>query len=690
MTNPASKNVHSSPSYHSICGQQLSLVDWKRLGVEVSCPNCNNTLKNDRTNFSKNKTLFPIFHMSGRPSWCMVMSMQCTSCFARCDANDGVILSRLPAYAAAAHPVDTRHALHNKNSHVGRCATDAFDLLMTTYGNGEMCSRLLHNGMNREHLTRVSDCCSHNNTVRTDDQKKPPNHLRKDGECITCCPPLGDNTRDVCDEASLTENTPWGISDCSRHTREIQGVGCRLSCAEDHTHEVTKNHFRRTRIGAVALWDIGTDTGETASAAIVPTTRTSDLSHAATQVSRRKNFNPSALCSNRWPTKEAYWTLLFGDKVVGRLGPFHCIQRITRTIRKRHADHCRALNLLLDAICICNQQDCERVLNALKTGTIGGRVHDDDISCLKSTKQFRKRHGKHLRKEIRPPNAICERLDDWFIQFKVTASEGSRPALGRLDPTTKEPLFTSETKEAMKNCKLKAQHLQDPLPIDRMHSVTPPNPNSRQRLPECLSHRDESNLEAFHLMLAHFGNNGMRESLADNLNLTGTARHNLAIRHKMRLSRMTDEKSMTERSRTPSAWEPVVSCYNHTELEHINQMARSVGHRAPFDHVEQLVEDTGEVFFSKCLKWLKNEWPKSNEKNDLCLCLKCNDNTMLDIPQQQKAVVPPTLHTNSVSNVPANQQTVALQQQRPLQLLQPRVVSVCLNWPLATVKMQTV
>jgi len=63
---------------------------------------------------------------------------------------------------------------------------------------------------------------------------------------------------------------------------------------------------------------------------------------------------------------------------------------------------------------------------------------------------------------------------------------------------------------------------------------------------------------------------------------------------------------------------------------------------------------------------------------------------MLDIPQQQKAVVPPTLHTNSVSNVPANQQTVALQQQRPLQLLQPRVVSVCLNWPLATVKMQTV
>jgi len=147
---------------------------------------------------------------------------------------------------------------------------------------------------------------------------------------------------------------------------------------------------------------------------------------------------------------------------------------------------------------------------------------------------------------MHPPNTICERLDDWFVQFKVTASEGSRPALGRLDPVTKEPLFASETKEAVANDKLKAQRLQDPLPLDCMCSVTAPNPNSGHGLPEHLSHRGESNLEAFHLMLAHLSNNGMRETLADDLNPTGTARHNLTIRHKIRLSRTTDENSMRQ------------------------------------------------------------------------------------------------------------------------------------------------
>jgi len=87
----------------------------------------------------------------------MVMSMQCTKCSIRFDANDGVILSRLPAYAAAAYPVDTKYALSNKNSHVGKSATGVFDLLMTTCGNGDLCSRLLYNAMNQDYLSQVAD-----------------------------------------------------------------------------------------------------------------------------------------------------------------------------------------------------------------------------------------------------------------------------------------------------------------------------------------------------------------------------------------------------------------------------------------------------------------------------------------------------------------------------------------------------
>jgi len=167
----------------------------------------------------------------------------------------------------------------------------------------------------------------------------------------------------------------------------------------------------------------------------------------------------------------------------------------------------------------------------------------------------------------------------------------------------------------------------------------------------------------------------MRETLADNLNLTGTARHNLSIRHKIRQSRLTDENSMRQRSRIPAAWESVVSYYNHTELTHINQLAQTAGCRPPFDFVETLVEDTGEVFFSEYLRWLKSERPKQ-DANDLCLCIKCNEEGAMGVPKEQPnmtATLPPTNHTNNMSNVPAVQQTIALQNQQytPQQLIVP-------------------
>jgi hypothetical protein len=47
------------PHYHSIVGQKLLLVDWKKMfGLDVSCPRCGlDSLTNDRTNFSKNRVL---------------------------------------------------------------------------------------------------------------------------------------------------------------------------------------------------------------------------------------------------------------------------------------------------------------------------------------------------------------------------------------------------------------------------------------------------------------------------------------------------------------------------------------------------------------------------------------------------------------------------------------------------------
>ena len=149
-------------------------------------------------------------------------------------------------------------------------------------------------------------------------------------------PPLGDGIRDLHDEASNSNNHPWGVSDFDRHTREIQDVGCTRLYAEDHTHEVTKNYYRRRQIlvGAFALWDVAMETGEIATAVLVPSTKTKDLSHAAITLHKRPHFNPKAMYSDRWPIKVDYWEKVFGNKLEGRLGLFHFTQRLTKTMRK--------------------------------------------------------------------------------------------------------------------------------------------------------------------------------------------------------------------------------------------------------------------------------------------------------------------------------------------------------------------
>jgi len=116
----------------------------------------------------------------------------------------------------------------------------------------------------------------------------------------------------------------------------------------------------------------------------------------------------------------------------------------------------------------------------------------------------------------------------------------------------------SSSDSLLLQCKEKAECLQDPLPLNQMYAVITPSTNSPHGLNECLSRRGESSLDSFHLTLAHFGNCGMRTSLAGNLNLTGTARYNLAIRHKLRLSRTLTTQNTKLRSKIPVAFETIV------------------------------------------------------------------------------------------------------------------------------------
>ena len=248
---------------------------------------------------------------------------------------------------------------------------------------------------------------------------------------------------------------------------------------------------------------------------------------------------------------------------------------------------------------------------------------------------FKQRYDKYLRKETRPPHIMRNMLDDWFDSFKCSSSdEESRPARGRKDQITGETLFTSETKEAITECKKKAMYLQDPLPLDQMYDVIHPSPNSSHQVNEHLSRRRESCLESFHLMLAHFGNCGMRTSLADNLNLSGSARYNLAIRHKRHLLTLKNP----ERRKIPAAFETVVPFFNLTELQCVNQLAIAAGttpQKALFEQVENLPEDNGERFFLEYLRWMRVAKP-GNDFQDRCAYRLCALKTTQPVLQQQE------------------------------------------------------
>mgnify|MGYP000243177189 CR=1 FL=1 len=83
MIVPACEEKHSNPHCHSIVGSKFFCIDWQRThGLQVPCPHsdCRGILRSDRTNFSKNKTLFPVFGFDGAPAWCIVIALVCPGC----------------------------------------------------------------------------------------------------------------------------------------------------------------------------------------------------------------------------------------------------------------------------------------------------------------------------------------------------------------------------------------------------------------------------------------------------------------------------------------------------------------------------------------------------------------------------------------------------------------------------------
>ncbi len=633
------------PHYHSIVGQKLILVDWRAFykHLQLSCPHCEaGKLDRDRTVFSKEGTLFPIFDLEGAPSWAIVMRHKCTKCKRSVDGNAAELLCGLPADLAALYPVEPKYC--RGKQHISKSAWDVFENLMLTTANGEVCSRLLYNAVNQKYKQRLHmylSYCKHN---EQEAQKYPV----KDGEYIVKFPPSGDVVRNQYEKGALSDLNAWRISDKDRHTREIQSVKIGTKIAQDHTHQACKNYLRRDR--GEAMWTVASETGEIACVAMVPSTKAEDYAHAAKQLSNRPSFNPKVMYSDTWPDNSNFWNELLDLLLEGRLGLFHYIQRITSQMRTTHEKHNHAVADLLACIYHYNTSDYDKLIVALKSGTMSAEARQytaEEIEDMKVEKKFRDNYGKYLRKVIKEPATIVQNLEVWWNKYKCKESEGAPPAEGKKDPKTNQTLFLEGAKDVLKEAKTNAKYLQDPKDVE-MYREIKPNQNSTHKLSIWISQRGESTLESFHNMLAHFANTGMSKCLADVLNLCGTARFNMKIRLKIRIA-----ESNARNSNMPSHWETVVSYFNHCELKHINALAVELGLEPPFDYVEDLPDDTHERFFSEyldILKEIRHKFPIQQQDTRCCICDRCSNDPEQERPNPTATAVAHPMETQQQPN----------------------------------------
>jgi hypothetical protein len=152
-------------------------------------------------------------------------------------------------------------------------------------------------------------------------------------------------------------------------------------------------------------------------------------------------------------------------------------------------------------------------------------------------------------------------LDQWFVTFKVNASEGKAPGQGQVNPLNGQTHFTSKTKVAFEEAKKKAQFIMDVLSLEEIYQPVEAPTRAKHSLPMYRCGRaTESKLESFHADQAMFGNTGMAIGLIDTINHAGLARHNTKIRWRLWI----DLVSSAERDAIPFSFWRIVCHYDHS------------------------------------------------------------------------------------------------------------------------------
>ena len=638
-------NQLPSPNYHALEGSSFVYLDWQMShpGLKLKCFDCISQdqhqnepskisyLEHGRTNFGKSRSLFPIWTNTGTPIWCVVMDYDCPVCKAKYKANDGRLLSLLPAHVRNTYPVLPRYATGSFHLHID--LTDDVEDLMKTYANAGFVSTKLHRKMGKKFVRKVESYLSKN-----------PKYPFLDFETFHGgnYPPTASSIRQQYQEAEHSFLMPYNYSNVERYTRELQGVEVKKNdkVAFDWTFQTIKN-YNLPGSKAVFTGNKGS-TKEITTLAIVATTKIKDVSHLlVTSMKNRKNFRPTFVYTDTCPHNSDFWRELFGQEVQVKLGLFHLQHRIYDTLDNKCELFWQCLVVLKACFYTYHVQDEAALLAALKDGTFSRtnkKYTDAEIYDLKHSKRWKERYGAFLRKIILPEATINQNLAAWLIKFRRASDSEGRT------------VFTRDTEKTTMEQYQKVQYATDPTDLE-MYTRIPPGPRSTHQLSKHLAERPESPLEKFHELLSHFGNTGTNPELADALCLRGATEYNVVCRYKAHINKAKLEGRDLPHPRYLDNQPPF---FDHSMLSYLNAIAGLQGLAPIFAFVTPPTANNGEVFLAKY--FLQQEerdkivsQPNSSPK--MCDCPDCVS-YLANRPEQEAIIAPPESLENAIGIFP--------------------------------------
>lgn len=283
-----------------------------------------------RYEFSSNRRAMPLFGMDGSVDWVVYMLYNCndsTCSIANISAIDARLLASIPLGMRRCYPVDPRYA-QSSSFHLSNSLTQWLRATTITYLSADMFARTLLEMISSRYIQSVEEyveLCRHGNVAI-----EPYPSLN---DWMGRYPPNGSTLRDLLSGAETSALNSTGVSDYDRHRRELQSVKSETCFSFDHCAATAKCFKSR---GIKYTFNVTNEVGEVMSCLAVGSTKTAEYAHAMEQLVRRRGFDPKAYYSDIFPSGSAFWELLLGKEVSGRLGLFHFVQRIVRTLRDNH------------------------------------------------------------------------------------------------------------------------------------------------------------------------------------------------------------------------------------------------------------------------------------------------------------------------------------------------------------------